>query len=351
MRYLALGAALMTVVCGQAFGGPLRSEFVKPEATWVMHLDAEGLQNTTLGRLVLDGGLRADIEADMPEFAAELGINPLRDIKSVTLFGEGTDEHRTLVIVETTDAIDNAIGKLETAAPGYSAISDNGRTVHSWDMNDHRMYAYTTRGAAPGERWAMFCADLDELRTGMLRMEVGGRDFAPILEQSPPTAGAVVYVSGEEIPGLNDPHASQFLRFARQVSIQVGEWSNELRLDARLVAASREDATTLLQLGQGLMALGRLASSGEDPNLAPLKMLLDGAKAEQENSDVRFSLRVPVGELAGLLARLSELHSNNADDEAQPEGEDEEEVKIRATLKEVKKSRTERPAREKSKNE
>ncbi len=331
-----LSAAVLMACAGSALGGPLMAERVLPDATWVVHVDVEAIAGSNICRTLLGTHIGAEIRADIAEDAMEeLGIDPLKDVRGVTVFGHSEIEGEALVLVSATEAIDVPLGKLPEVVKEYREIREGARVVHTWKEEDETVYAYAAPGRGAGERVVLFSGNFEELRRGMLRLETGGAEVAPALERGRPGAGAFFFFAASEIPDLvkgeDDPPA-MLLRHAKGVALEVGEQGNELRGDARITTAGAEEAGTMLQVVQGLMALGRMAV-GSEPDLAPLSKFFDGCRASTEGSALTVSVRIDAAALHETIKILDEEHRQGLE-----EGEEEEE-EIREELKKVEKAR------------
>lgn len=341
MRIRAFNAAMILVCAGTASAGPLQPQRVMPDSTWVVHLDIEALAGSNFIRSMMDGPLGAEIRADIEQdFIQEIGIDPFRDLRSVTIFGASAENEDATVLVSATPAVDAPLGRLPELVENYSEIREGTRVVHSWDDDDAggRMYAYTAPGSGPNERIVLFSGNIDSLRSGIIRLEAGGADVAPVLQDRLPSAGSVFFFTADEMPdiGGEDGDASAMLRYAQAITIDAGEQGDQLHWDARVTTASPEDANTMLQVVQGMLALGRMAASSE-PGLQPMLRIADGCRGSVEGSTLNLSLRI---DSSAMTRALEEIDAAEERDEA--EHADDEEA-IREDLKKLEKLRDVKP--------
>lgn len=338
-------AAVCVFLCaGSTLAGPLVSQRILPDATWVLHVNVEAVTESNIGRAMLDGEIGAEIRADLAnDGMQELGIDPLRDVKGITLFGHGEDDSHAVVIVSGTPAIDGALARLPEIAEGYTEIREGDRVVHSWRDGDETNYIYACPGSGPGERLVLFSENIDELRRGMVRLEVGGADVAPALQQQTPAAGSFIFFSAEEFPGMLDhaEEASAIFRYARGMTLDAGESGNEFRADARLRTETPAEATTMLQVVQGMMALGRMAAAGE-PDLQPLLRIADGCRASTDGAALALSFRIDSGVLAEIAREFEAMEQDRHHD---ADG-DEDERELRREMKQLEKLRDVKPSKQ-----
>lgn len=326
MVRMTSGLSMLAVCAGSAIAGPLVPSRVLPDATWVVHLDIEGMVNSNIGRQLLSGEfgeeLRADIEED---FVREMGIDPLRDLRGVTIFGHTDEETEALILISANNGIDAPLAKLPDLVPNYNAIREGDRVVHTWRDNEETVYAYAAPGAGGnGERVVLFSGNIDELRRGMLRLEAGGAETAPALSDGKaPSPGSFFFVSADRIPGMGDADdgASAMLRYARQIVFDAGEQGNEFRASARITTDDAADATTMLQAVQGMMAMGRMIASSE-PEMAPLVKLADGCRASADGSALVLTIALDTNLISNFMR---EMEAFERQAEAQPAaGEDQQ---------------------------
>ncbi len=334
MRRSMMSAAMLTVCAGSAFAGPLVPERVLPDAKWVLHVDVEAIVNSNIGRMLLNGEMGAKIRAEVSEeMVREMGIDPLKDLRGVTIFGHSEEETQALVLFSATNAIDAPLARLFEIVPNYSAIREGERVVHTWRDEEETVYAYAAPGAAAGERVVLLSGNIDELRRGILRLEVGGAEVAPALKGHTPAPGSFFFVSAEQVPGLigDDNHASAFLRYAQSVVLDVGEHGNELRATARVTASGAEDATTMLHVVQGMMALGRMAASSE-PEMQPLLKIADGCRVNTDGAALVLSLSLDFATITQVIHEIEEHEQAE-----EPDAADAEDEAIREDLKKLDK--------------
>jgi hypothetical protein len=183
----------------------------------------------------------------------------------------------------------------------------------------------------------LISGNIDELKRGMVRFEGAGVEVAPVLDGNGPQAGSFFFFTADEISGMiedEDEPASAVLRYAQGMTIDAGEVGNELRVDARVTTAGAEEATTMLQVVQGMLALGRMAASSE-PEMQPLLKLADGFRAGTEGPSLNLSIRIDSALLQQALQAIDDHHDH--DDDGDEDG-DEDETVIREHLRHIEKS-------------
>lgn len=343
MRLGMNAAWAISLIAGSiASAGPLVPSRVLPDATWVVHVDVEGAVGSNLGRALLESRPGMEFRAELRnEVVQEIGIDPLHDIRGVTIFGVDEDEQQAVILLSATNAIDRPLEQLPRMVRDYQEIREGPRVVHSWAEDHGRMYAYAAPGVAEGERIVLLSGDVQRLQRGILRVERGGDDSAAPLQQAQPQPGSYLFVSASQIPGIiaDDPGASTIVRFARAVVFDAGGAGDAFSCKARITTAGAQDATTMLQAAQGLLAVARMAASSE-PEIQQLLPLADAIRMHTEGETVAMQMEIPHGALMQALRALEDADHEPAEGDA-ARSDDEA---IRRTLKEAERDASKKPA-------
>jgi hypothetical protein len=314
------GAAAVVLCAGTAQAGPLRPELVAPEATWLVHVDVEGIIASALGREIMahhEG--HGDVQDVIAEIHGELGLDPTKDVKSVTAFGVDADDEEAVVLIDATEAVDQAMKKLPEQ-PGYKTIVEGQQTIHSWTEGDDTQYVYVGPGAGAGDRLVLVSQDLEQVKSSMMRLIArgnGGKAVAA-LAGGGPKAGSLLFVSAGDLAALGDhghEEASEIIKYAKSLRVDVGETAGKLFVDGVLVTPDAEAANNMSQVVAGLMALGRMAAAGE-PQAKPALGLFDALKFQAEGASVKFQFSYDVQALLQTLSALDDDGDDDADDDA-----------------------------------
>ncbi len=310
-RSILSAAGVLAVLAGVAQAGPIRTSRVAADAQWVVHVDMERINASPLGAMMRAEGGAVNL-GDFDDVRTELGIDPLTDVRSVTLSGQRPDDEEPIIVIEATEALDNALARLPEEAGGrYHKIEDAGRTIHVLQDEDRTWFFYEKPGAEPATRILLVAPDMDRLREGMVRLELA-RDGAnpPALRHGGPDAGSFVYFSTQDLPeGVADAGpASTLLRNASSVTVDVGESAGHLSVRALVDSVDPAQAQNVVQMAQGLLAMGK-AMIPQDPGAARFAPILDAVTIGLEGDSLRLSVRAPITLIQELLA-----------DDAQEEG-------------------------------
>ena len=330
--------SILSLACGMALGvaampvlaGPLVPNRVTADATWLFHVDLEAVRNSPFGARLVSNEFLAEMHEEMNAVHEDLGIDPIRDIKSITVSGAEEGEDHGLIVVNATQAVDQAIARIGELVGEYNAITEGTRTIHCWtegeddeDGDNDRMYAYVIQGTDPDDRVIAFCESIEQLRTAMVRLEApAAGELPPVLQRATPRPGSFVFFSAQDISSIvDDQQAAAMLRSADSVYFEAGQDGNELFAQATLHAPTDAEATSISQIITGLTAMGRMVLA-EEPRAAELGGFIDAVRVTADGPLVRLNFRYDSEAAFQVLSRLADTQEHeegNAERAADPD--------------------------------
>jgi len=297
----------------------LKRERLPADVDFVVHIDVDGFKATQLWKHISEKGKDLDFDIDeLDEVRDELGIDPLTDVRAVTLYKIESEEDPTVVLFSSTPKIDEALAKHQKER-GYKKITSSGIELHTWGDaddpdDDDRMFAYVH--PAGQERIVVVASnEASAVRAArVLRGEDPSHASAGTLLTLAPAPGSFLYVAAAEIPHLGDiPPASQVFGLAQGIQVDLAEAGGFLRAHMGVRTGSPEDALNISNVINGLVSLARLAGS----ELGELLELLTGIRLNTRGSEVLFDFEFGVDRLIEIL---EELHAQeNQPDQARPD--------------------------------
>ena len=303
----SLSILALTALAATTDAGELRRDLVPANVSWIGHFDFEGLQRTNLWNQLLthEEFELEDAMGELDEIRREIGIDPLQDIRSITVFGTGMSEEETVAMVRTTSAIDLALDRF-AEEDEYRRTSRGGYVLHSWDNEG---YAYLHEGQGD-ERVLLVAGDPATLaRTADV---LNGRGLSlmgtatPRVTAVPSSESFVFFAAAEGIPGLHEIEpASQIANLAQGIVFQMGEARGELFLTANVLTADIDAALNLSDVFDGLLALAKLAMATEDLP-SSLRDLTRSLQVETRGNEVWIEFRYSVQALFQAFEDLAE---------------------------------------------
>lgn len=290
----------------------LKRERVPADVDLVVHFDFEGFKQTQVWKHLAATLEREELEselADLHELQSRFGIDPLTDLRAVTLFKLEADEEPTVVLFSATAAIDEALRRFQ-AEPGYARLSAAGIELHTWSEGqgddgkiDEKVYAYVHAGAE--ERVVVLSSSQDSAlhAARVLRGEDPSHAKAGTALTLAPARGSFLYVAASSIPHIQDTPASRVFGLAQGIQVDLGEAGGLLRAHMGITTASPKDAYDIRNVLNGLISLARLAGA----ELGEALEILTGIRLDTRGSEVLFDFEFEVERLLEIVQSLEGL--------------------------------------------
>jgi hypothetical protein len=278
-----------------AFAAPLQKSEVSPTANWVAHVDLEAFRSSAIGKLVLTELENQGLNQKLQDFAAVFSFNPLRDIRDVTLYGNGQDRSKAVVIVEGQFDTQKILSLVRLNSQ-YQEIPYKGSTLHRWQQEPKPGQQPGGGQAADQMMYGCICdgnrvvmgSGLDAVQKAVdtIKGQATGTSTG-LLNQVPEGRGKVfaqVAATGVgQIVG-QDPKAA-LLKQTESLALTLGETSDKVFGELGLQGQSAETADSMTKLVQGLIAMVQL--NGNQPQLAELAKSLNVSQADK-TTQIRF---------------------------------------------------------------
>jgi hypothetical protein len=306
---LSLAAAGGTDVAA----GPLKRDWVAADATWLIHVDVEQVNDTNLGRFLLAHSEDFDIELD--DIQEETGLDPRKDILNITAYGDTDPDDNVIVVATMTDRIDEVLEMARHDEHYFKVVVDI-YTVHAWSDGDETIYAYITEGSRDDERTVVVAGETSLVRKGIRVVEDEADSIADDKDAKltgKPGPGSLIFVAASGLPWLEDDDepASAILKQSDHVMLNLAENDDTASIKVNVHAKTSENATSIAEMLTGLVAFGRMMAQS-DPELAPLLELAKGIRISDEGRHVSVTVEAPS---AMLIHSLHEIADDDEDDD------------------------------------
>lgn len=334
-RLLTATLAAAAAAVPAATAGPLKKDWVAADAQWLIHVDVEGLVNSTIGRFLLDHADRFDIDLDeLEEFKTETGFDPLTDLKSATLYGSGGEPGEDGVLVAvTSDRVDAALERLlDNDEVPIRKREMNGRVVYLIGGGDDRHYLTVEKTGR--DRRIVVLGDRRRMLADALKVIAGDAPSLSMgktrIPRDDPQNGSLIFVSIGDIEALGHSNpASEIIRMSDGLTADVGERDDALVARASVSAESPEIANDIAQVIQGMVALGRLMAA-QNPDLGPVGELADSLSVRAKDARITLKITCETDKVIALLEHVGPEqghgHYDRHDDDrwSDDDGEDED---------------------------
>lgn len=283
------------------------------DTAFVVHVDIQRLFGSTWFKAANDATGVMDEIADDDDFAEikkEFGIDPFKDILSVTVVGHDEDGDDAVVVLKTTQNVDRAL-EMARGLDEYRSVAHDGFEMDSWSDGDDGVFALVFGVRGESDRRIVVGQDRDRValvaRT-MLDRSPSIADVDDAHLSARPRAGSIFYleVGLPLIDLLDETPASNIASKARRFSLDIGESKDSVRLDAEVEAATSDDARAIADVINGARSMIMLSGVLEQMP-GTLADAFDDARAELANKTVRLSLSIANRD---LLEGLEELRDD-----------------------------------------
>ncbi len=311
MKHLCLTGFALAALSAESLAGELNLNHVSSEAHWLVHVDMEGMQRTSLWQGLRARGVLEEIELDeFQEFEREFGLHPLIDVKAMTIYGTGTDHEQAVAVVTASSRVDAAIQRL-AGEDGYRRLASGDLEIHSWGEGTQSFLAYVQE-TGPDERVIVLADESDLLFDGIRVMKgeatnlVTGRSSRI---QARPSPGSFLFVAASQgLPAMDwTETTSQVFGLAERLSLDVGEQGGQLYARVGLTAAESKDAANLYDIVNGFLAMGRMFIGHADELPPEVLDFLDALRVQRRDREVWVEF---VHNSLAILETLEDLDRN-----------------------------------------
>jgi hypothetical protein len=317
----AVFTSLLLALAGPAAAAPLDKGRIAADASWAVHFDGEGFWASALGRAILKDRKAFQLDETIASTRRKFGLDPVSELKGVTVYGVGGSEKGAVVVVETASA--RGILSRMREEKSHRETSYRGLAIHeigvTRDGKPQRQYVAVKTD--PRRELVVSSEDRDAVVKAV--DVLAGR--APSLGRSPalrmlatPPGGFLVFASDRKMAEvLRNRSGSKALENAQIdfVSLVCGDDRGTSYATLDLGVRTADQALDIQRMTDGMLAMASLISGqgGSAPNdgkgAGDLLRLVRAVRVTSKGSTVAVRAESPSGELASVLRRaFSEGH-------------------------------------------
>jgi hypothetical protein len=333
MKYLTAPIMALLSTASVAWAGSLNRDAIPAAAQWVVHIDVEAMNGSQVGACLIKV-LQSQEDNPLNTIKAQLGLNLLEDIYSLTAYGFGeppakgvavevTDEdvtigavarprENTVILAVTNDAVDKVIEKFSADEQRYKKITRDGHTIHAWSDDDGEeewlLFTQTTKGDA--RRVVLASNNADALLAGIKTLlgdapSLGGNDDANKLAS--PRTGSILFSAANDIGEFTGPKGtSAIVRQIDKIALDLSEQDGMANLTLSLRAQSAEAAASITQILQGVIAMATLALDPDAEETASIRALAQSLKLSSDGRRMSLGVEQPAEVVCQLLEMLQD---------------------------------------------
>jgi hypothetical protein len=290
-----LTAFLLALTLGLIGGSPakdasLQLSVVPADAQWAFYVDMPRLTSSAMFKALVDEGEMAKVKGKTDPFFAKLRVDPLKDLKGVTVFGLGKEDEDAVVAL--SGKFDRAhLTSLVKAETSHKEIPFGNYTIYSWEDDEF--------GAFAADDLIILGENEQAIKSALTAMEGKKRDAAPTilaaaLKKSP---DAFMVFGVNSIPALLGEHDGPvILTKMKSAGGSLTEIGENLKLELNILSESAQVAKDVEQAIRGLIAIANLQLQAEEA-----KAFAEAVKIAVDGERVQIDAAYPLNKLFHLL--------------------------------------------------
>ncbi|MFI5381697.1 MAG: hypothetical protein ACHRHE_20565 [Tepidisphaerales bacterium] len=309
MRKLVLGSLMLALaLAGQAARGePYNPKQVPADAKWVIHLDVDAAQQSTLGKIVR-GQLQGDPDFTQKakDFETFTGTRLLEDIHAVLLFGRDFEGPKSVLVIHAKLDTKLLRQNMQAAKPDFSSKFHGDHEVMTWrDDNGVPIFACFHSPTA-----TVISQSFDEMGISLdvLDGKASGLSSDSLMATKS-ALGTFLFVASDKLQDLakRNKDLSPITRSTDAGALTFGEADRQLFLHGMLVSSSNELAKQTRMALDGLRTFVVMAANDKtrpvDAKTAAIADMLRSATVDVKDRMVSVELKLNVNAILQLLPR------------------------------------------------
>lgn len=321
IKNLLLSILLLTSATPSAVrAAGLDASRLPEDAKWVIHLDLDAVREAGLFATVENHWPPAKlVRAKLQQVKDQIGIDPTRDIASVTAYDNRYVENSGVVMIEVKDLDSKRlIEELKRKQPNHQVSMHEGHTIYSWTMNPGQPNAHVVSGAICGNT-VLLSRDLDQVRRAIDQFDGRGMRLpqdSPLAAETP--AGTVILARAVDMADQETLFRSSVLREAHMLAVAVGMDGGDVFVSASMEAAEPRIAAECRDVVQGFRGLVSLQFVDDERALR----VIGGLTVDVSGRIVSAQWRAAGEDIIGLVKNHLEKRRAAVNNVAQPANDD-----------------------------
>lgn len=281
----------------QSVAAPLSHQDVGADPALLVHVDADALRSTTVGKAVLaDPDVQTKLAAIQAMFSFDFRTQ-LHGFTIYTTMGHSDDP----VLIIYADFEPDRLITLAKAFPGFRTDTNGDHTIYNWVDEKKKSVDGTARVyASLASRRLMFGKTEPALLAALDVIDGKSPAFSGSKLLLEPAPGELVVAQGRALKFSmddNNPSAAIF-QASKSVRVQLGEAGDNVAAKVSFEAKDEDSANQISAMVNGLLALLRFQKDNPD-----LLKLANGINVRQDGVAVILSLSAPSADIIQLLKK------------------------------------------------
>lgn len=303
MKSFKLAMALAMVLAATTFAAPLNKATISGKADWVLHADTEAFLKTKLGQAIRAELAAQGLEQKLVEFKTVFSFHPLDDIKNITIYGVGKEPTQAVVLVQGN--FDQAkLDALVRMNPTFKSAEYGKYAVDSW-IDENKVGSERIFGVWHGTDRLLLSQGEAAVKTALDVLDAKADTAAGKTLIGEPVKGAFLTITAEKVGEMvkGDQNAAVFQQ-AQRLTLTLGENEGRCFITGALATKSKDEATTINQALQGMLAFVKLATMEKMPKVAEIA---NAMKIIAENESVGLHFEWDSADLIATLKQAGDI--------------------------------------------
>jgi hypothetical protein len=272
----------------------LQTSIIPENAQWVLHLDIEKFTSTRLFKLFLE---KEDdkVLAGKNKIFEKLGIDPLKDITGITIFGSGKAEERAVVSLTGNFNKDRLLS-LVKLVKDHEEIKHGKHTIYKWESNQV--------GAFVNDNMLLMGKNENALRDAIDVIDGKQKNFKKTklisyLKEIP--QGAFLQAVVGDISSIVGESRPLILQKTGMTFFMALEKNENVNLKLKMTTDTAETAANIGQIINGFTAIAKMQVEGKEVKEKALKVL-KALTISVKGNVIEMGLIYPSEELIDFLS-------------------------------------------------
>jgi len=251
--------AVLTCPCSAK---PLDPTIIDSDAGWLFHADYDQFNQSKIGSLVKQQLSLFGLDSHLIDFSYKFAFDPLEDVNSVTIYGQGEDKEKAVAFVYANFDKQVLLDLLE---------NDSTHEIIEYQKQKIHKFRNKKRAGDEGEiTFVLLNTDSIILSTGLEAVKtaadnlnadenaVTNTELIALLKNDSSTA--IIQLAGTNIAeNMSPKHNSIVLKQTDTLSVMIGELNEMFYIDSNLTTYDPETAIEIENMMRGFLSLGLLA--------------------------------------------------------------------------------------------
>lgn len=295
---------------------PVQRADVAANSLWVLHVNADALRPTAIGKHILAELEKPEAQAKLSVFQNLFSFDLRTQLHALTLYSAGSSPQDGVLVVYADFDADKLI-TLAKAANDSKSATHNAHTIYNWvdDKKKHhgekqRVYASIQGNRIIfGQRESAVSQALDVLDGSVPNLSTTKTAFPQlgVANDASFLAGAARKLDLSQ----SDPNAAIF-RLAKSFRLQVGEAQQHLIGTLTLEANDDEVAGSMMAIAQGMVGLMKLQKDKPEAT-----KFLQAIALKQDGASIVLTLDLPTDDVVSAMKASAERKAAKAAQKAE----------------------------------